>query len=340
MDKLLSIVIAVYNVEQYIGKCLDSLIVSDDRMQKMEVLVINDGTQDNSAIIAKEYEKKYPQTFRVIDKKNGGPGSAWNIGVKESSGKYLRFLDSDDWLVNLSEFLDKLDNCHVDLVFTDWYDYNIQNEEMILRSLSSAMEQDVLYKVEDYDWKKTDILPNSTMLFNFHRCTYKTSILKEHQGIFVEGHMYADMPLQILPLRFSKSFVYLGIPLYCYLHGREGQSIDTTMRLKQLPSLLLGNKHIIDFYHSHPVDNKNVDDRLRYIIDEHTVRHLRYVRYLCFSEFSSIANDFLLWLTNNYPKLFRSKLWSNNFKLYRISPTAYWLLARLVMSIAKIRKLL
>ena len=129
MEKSLSIVIAVYNVEQYIRKCLDSLIVSRDRMQKVEVLVVNDGTPDNSALIAKEYEYNYPETFRVIDKENGGPGSAWNVGVKEAHGKYLRFLDGDDWLVKFAEFLDKIEKTSADLIFTDWYDYYIQDEK-------------------------------------------------------------------------------------------------------------------------------------------------------------------------------------------------------------------
>ena len=338
MEKLLSVIIAVYNVEQYIRKCLDSLIVSENSMQKVEVLVVNDGTPDNSALIAKEYEEKFPGTFRVIDKENGGPGSAWNVGVKEARGKYLRFLDGDDWLVNFAEFIDKLIDISADLVFTDWYDYYVQDEKMIYQSLSSVMERDVVYNVEEYDWKLTDNLPISTMLFNFHRCTYKTSILKVHQGIFVEGHMYADMPLQILPLCCSKDFMYLGFPLYCYLHGREGQSIDWSVRLKLLPSLIYGNKRIIDLYQSCPVNNKNVDDRLRYIIDEHTIRHLRYIRYLPYLEFTSLVNDFMSWLSIHYSDLFKSSLWDSYCKLYRLSPSIYWYLTHYVKPVIRFLK--
>ena len=119
MDKLLSIVVPVYKVEKYIGKCLDSLIVSDDVMEKMEVIVVNDGTPDNSALIAKEYEKRYPDIIRVIDKENGGHGSAWNRGVEEAQGKYISFLDSDDWLTNFREFVLKLEKTDTDLVFTN-----------------------------------------------------------------------------------------------------------------------------------------------------------------------------------------------------------------------------
>ena len=92
-DKLLSIVVPVYKVEQYINKCLDSLIINPDLMKKLEVIIVNDGTPDKSAEMSREYVKQYPDTFRQIDKENGGHGSAWNVGLMEAAGKYLRFLD-------------------------------------------------------------------------------------------------------------------------------------------------------------------------------------------------------------------------------------------------------
>ena len=88
-------------------------------MQKIEVLVVNDGTPDHSADIAREYEKQYPETFQVIDKANGGHGSAWNRGLKEAKGTYISFLDSDDWYTNFEDFVRELDGCDVDLVFTN-----------------------------------------------------------------------------------------------------------------------------------------------------------------------------------------------------------------------------
>ena len=96
MNKLLTVVVPVYKVERYINKCLDSLILPDEQMDLVEVIVVNDGTPDQSAVMAKEYERRFPNSFRVIDKENGGHGSAWNRGVAEATGKYLRFLDSDD----------------------------------------------------------------------------------------------------------------------------------------------------------------------------------------------------------------------------------------------------
>ena len=98
MNKLLSIIIPTYNMEKYLHKCLDSLVVSDENMVRLEVLVINDGSKDTSSQIAHEYEDKYSKTIRVVDKDNGNYGSCINRGLKEATGKYVKVLDADDYL--------------------------------------------------------------------------------------------------------------------------------------------------------------------------------------------------------------------------------------------------
>lgn len=86
MQKLLTIVIPTYNMQDYLPRCLDSLVLYDGAlMEQLEVLVINDGSKDNSSAIAHEYEAKFPNTFRVIDKENGNYGSCINRGLKEAA---------------------------------------------------------------------------------------------------------------------------------------------------------------------------------------------------------------------------------------------------------------
>ncbi len=96
--KKLSIIIPVYDVENYLAKCLDSVIYPD--LKGYEVIAVNDGSTDSSSKIAREYEKKYPEIIKVIDKENGGLGSARNAGLEVSQGEYVQFLDSDDWLAD------------------------------------------------------------------------------------------------------------------------------------------------------------------------------------------------------------------------------------------------
>ena len=94
MEKILTIVIPTYNMQDYLHRCLDSLIVPEEQMKHLEVLVVNDGSKDNSSAIAHEYQNKYPDTFRVIDKDNGHYGSCVNAALKIATGKYFRLVDA------------------------------------------------------------------------------------------------------------------------------------------------------------------------------------------------------------------------------------------------------
>ena len=97
-NKLLTISIAAYNVEQYLKKCLDSFI-EPSIMSQLEVLIVNDGSKDSTLEIAREYEKKYPDTFKAIDKPNGGHGSTINTAIENATGKYFKVIDSDDCVI-------------------------------------------------------------------------------------------------------------------------------------------------------------------------------------------------------------------------------------------------
>ena len=97
MNKLLTIIIPIYNTQEYLRKCLDSLIIKEPLLSLVEILLIIDGSPDDSLVIAKEFETNYPQTFVVINKENGGYGSVLKRGIQEAKGKYCKILDSDDW---------------------------------------------------------------------------------------------------------------------------------------------------------------------------------------------------------------------------------------------------
>lgn len=97
MDKVLTVIVPVYNMEKYIRQCLESLVIGE-ALDRIEVLVVLDGSKDGSAEIAYEFVEQYPDTFRIIYKANGGHGSAINTGLMMASGEYVKILDSDDWV--------------------------------------------------------------------------------------------------------------------------------------------------------------------------------------------------------------------------------------------------
>ena len=95
MEKTLSIVIPAYNVEKFLNNTLDSF-VEDSVLADIEVLIVDDGSKDKTAEIGNVYAQKYPNTFRVISKENGGHGSTINVGIREAVGKYFKVVDGDD----------------------------------------------------------------------------------------------------------------------------------------------------------------------------------------------------------------------------------------------------
>ena len=194
MPKLLTIVVPVYKVEKYINKCLDSLVLENPSlMQEYEVLIVNDGTPDHSAEMSREYVKRYPGTFRQIDKENGGHGSAWNVGLKEAKGKYLRFLDSDDWFCNLDRLLDDLKGCDEDIVFNPFNKFfSFENRNEIIKPPVIPGTT----RFPDY-WGGNDV--------NFWGATYKTSILQPLFPLFAERIMFDDYILTWAPLINGRS---------------------------------------------------------------------------------------------------------------------------------------
>ena len=95
--KLLTLAISAYNMQEYLGKCLDS-VTRRDIPDTLEVIIVNDGSKDKTSEIAHQYEKRFNSIVRVIDKENGHYGSCINKALEVATGKYFRPLDADDWM--------------------------------------------------------------------------------------------------------------------------------------------------------------------------------------------------------------------------------------------------
>ena len=260
MSKLLSIIIPVYKVEPYINKCLDSLllykkdesgkqVLDRERMEQMDILIINDGTPDRSAEMSREYVKRYPQYFRQIDKENGGHGSAWNLGVKESRGKYIRFLDSDDWLTNVDMLLDKLSETDADLVITPTIDHCENNEKWKQEILD--MEWGKVYDANTFDWAGNR--SHGNYIFH-HCCTYKASLFQPLLPLFLEKQPYDDSILCAAPMIAAQSLVAYDFVVYHYLMDRPGQSISKEVMQRNFNCKIKVNKQIIIFVEQHPIE--------------------------------------------------------------------------------------
>ncbi len=240
-DKLLTIIVPTYNMEKYLHKCLDSLLVSDDNMERLEVLVVNDGSKDSSSKIAYEYEEKYPQTFRVIDKENGNYGSCINRGLEEATGKYIKVLDADDYYVvsALDDFVNYLQNQDVDFVINDF----------VIVDEHGTMTNSYTFSLPiGRDFTLQDIPKEMIKWLWHHGVTYKTSIPRSigyHQS---EGISYTDDEWIFMPMCKVGSVSYFPHVLYNYLIGREGQTFDPVVMRNSFDKRIVVGKSMVKFF--------------------------------------------------------------------------------------------
>ena len=295
MNKLLSIVIPVYKVEAYIRKCLDSCIVSDPSlMNLLEVIIVNDGTPDRSAEISREYVEKYPGIFRQIDKENGGHGSAWNVGLKEAAGRYLRFLDSDDWLTNLEKFLNYLAGVDADIVFTQHMRWYSETGTRVLYVNPTA--ECILSKIHSGMWGCSEF---GYANINFWNVTYRTDILKPLLPLFAEGVMYDDYILTCAPLLFARTYASLDIVLYNYLIGRAGQSMSISSMRRRAESY----KACLSQYEVvlSRIGLNHVPEDLRLVINASVAGYAHYIFHHMLGLTYSDAKKEMSYIQNTYP---------------------------------------
>ena len=228
MKKNLTISIAAYNVEKYIKETLDSLICKN--MNLLEVLIIDDGSKDNTAKIAKKYEEKYKGVFKVISKKNGGYGSTINTGIEYATGKYFKQLDGDD----------KYDTDNLDRLLLDLNDIDadvLYNPYVTWTSSGLNVEHNEVENSNKKDCKLKHCLNNVSSDLVMHSLAYKTSILKDNKIKILENSFYTDSEYALYPFIYSNTIHIFDYPIYVYRMGDEGQSV----------SLNGMRKHYLDF---------------------------------------------------------------------------------------------
>ena len=245
--KCLTIVIPMYNIEKYISECLESFIVQEI-IGDIEVLIIDDGSKDGSSAIAAEYERLYPQLFRIIKKQNGGHGSTINRGIEEAAGKYFKVVDGDDWVakeafVKLVKTLKKTD---ADLILSNynWVDYKTGDTKAEVDELCPQIQYEKIYLAGE--------VLNKTFL-KMYAMTYRTSIL-QNMGIRLdENCFYVDTEYIIYPIPFIKTVLFLKEFVYQYRVGMPTQSMSIDNMKKRCSQHEMVLDHLIKYYH----DNEN-----------------------------------------------------------------------------------
>ena len=228
MQKILTITIPSYNVEAYIAAALDTMVTINN-LDLLEILVVNDGSKDNTVAVAQQYVDKYPNSVRILDKENGGHGSTINAGIREATGKYFKVVDGDDWVdsVALQNLLDFLKDHDADLIINPCnrvFMYDNQRKKLLVELSPETKYGEVI----SYE----DALKYMGELQQMHMTTYRTAILKENNIKISEKMFYVDNEYKIYPSIYLKTAIILKDVLYQYRLGREGQSVAPESLIK------------------------------------------------------------------------------------------------------------
>ena len=244
--KIITFAIPCYNSADYMDKCLSSLLL-DDILDDIEVIIVNDGSSDNTSARAHEWEEKYPSVVRVIDKENGGHGSAVNAGLDHAEGLYYKVVDSDDWLdeaslrkvlLYLHSQIEK-DNL-IDLLITNYvYEKVYENKRNVVDY------KNVFPLGYEFGWDETHRFRSNQYLL-MHSVIYKTELLKKIHLQLPEHCFYVDNIFVYVPLPHVKTIRYLPVDLYRYFIGREGQSVNEETMLKRIDQQIRVTKIMID----------------------------------------------------------------------------------------------
>lgn len=243
--KLLSIAIPCYNSENYMRKCIDSLLPGGE---DVEIIIVDDGSADATASIADDYAERYPSIVKAVHKENGGHGSAVNAGLELAAGLFFKVVDSDDWVkeadyMQILEALRELAGGEkvLDMLVSNFvYEKEGEKKNKVMRYRHALPENEI------FTWDEVRHFHKGQYIL-MHSVIFRTKLLKEC-GLKLPEHMfYVDNLFVFEPLPFVKNMYYMDVNFYRYYIGREGQSVNETVMISRIDQQIAVNKRMIDY---------------------------------------------------------------------------------------------
>jgi glycosyltransferase involved in cell wall biosynthesis len=253
-EKLLSFAVPCYNSQDYMRRCIDSLLVAGE---DTEIIIVDDGSTDDTAKIADEYAEKYPHVCRAVHKENGGHGDAVNTGLELARGKYYKVFDSDDWADEeaLRAVMDRLRSFEkkkisVDVLFTN---YIYEHPDVDKRKKINYYR--ILPKNQFFSWDDFgDFHPPYYILM--HSVIYRADLLRQ-TGMKLPKHtFYVDNIYVYQPLVYVNVMYYMDVDLYRYFIGREDQSVNENKMIAQIDQQIRVTKTMTALYNLYDVREK------------------------------------------------------------------------------------
>ena len=244
--KLLSIAIPCYNSQDYMEKCIESLLVGGE---EVEILVVDDGSSDRTAEIADSYAEKYPTIVKAIHQENGGHGEAVNAGIRNATGLYFKVVDSDDW-VNKEAYEKILSTLETLLRGPQTVDLLISNfvyEKQGAKRKKVMQYRHCLPQDRIFGWDEVKHMSKGKYLL-MHSMIYRTQLLHDCRLELPRHTFYVDNLFAFEPLPYVRNLYYLDVNFYRYFIGRDDQSVNEKVMIKRIDQQIRVNKLMVDAY--------------------------------------------------------------------------------------------
>lgn len=237
-------------------KCVDSLLPGGERV---EIIIIDDGSADRTAAIADAYAEEYPNIVRVIHQENGGHGQGINMGLWHATGKYFKVVDSDDWVSeDFLSFLDRLEQLDVDLVITNYYYQHTDGKRDRSIHYKNALPVDKIFTWEDT--KRFSI----HQLLTIHSCTFRTEAMRKWTHPLPKHVFYEDNLMVYQTLPFVEYMYYMDMDLYRYWIGRPDQSVQKNVMMKRYMHQILVTELCFTSCHLDKIASRRLQRYLRH----------------------------------------------------------------------------
>lgn len=254
--KLLSIGIPSYNSEAYLDQCMKSLLIGDERL---EIIIVNDGSKDKTKAIAESYEKKCPTIVKAISQENGGHGQAVNTGFKNSTGLYYKVVDSDDWVNpdSLKLILDTIEENLQKNIDVDMYISNFIYDKVGITNKKTMHYTGLLPEQKIFNWSEVEKFPITKYIL-MHSVIYSAALLKKIDLQLPKHTFYVDNIFVYKPLPSVKNMYYINTDLYHYFIGREDQSVNEKVHISRFDQQIKVNKIMYDDVDLTKLDNASL----------------------------------------------------------------------------------
>ena len=230
--KLITFAVPCYNSAAYMDHCIQTLLSAGE---EAEIILVDDGSTDDTPAIADRYAQEYPDVVRVIHQPNGGHGEGVNQGLRHATGLYYKVVDSDDWLDadSLARVLTQLrrfrdEGRELDLMICNYVYEHVEDQTSHV-----VQYKNVFPEGQIFGWDDVGKFRESQYLL-MHSAIYRTQLLRD-TGIELPKHtFYVDNIFVYLPLPFVKTMYYMGEDLYRYFIGRQDQSVNEQVMVKRV----------------------------------------------------------------------------------------------------------